>query len=443
MPDTILSLAQALAAGTTTSEALTVAVLDRIEDTGGEGPRTILRLDRHAALAQARASDLLRRHGVVPSPLAGIPVTVKDLFDVAGEVTTAGSVALADAPPAAADAPVVARLRAGGAVIVGRTNMTEFAFSGLGINPHYGTPGNPFDRTRIPGGSSSGAAVSVADGMAVAAVGSDTGGSVRIPAAFCGLAGFKPTAVRVPREGTVPLSSTLDSVGPLTRTAADTALVDAVMAGEPATVPEPMPLAGLRLVVPRCHLLDGLDDTVADAFAAALERLSAAGARVEERAAPSLDRIPGINARATFAAPEAYAWHRPLLETKGDLYDPRVKVRILTGARISAADYVDLIEARSALMAETARAFADADALLVPTVAVVPPRFADLADDAAYARANAQCLRNTSAFNLLDRPVATVPCCSGGLPVGLSIVGERGQDRRVLAIALSVEPVVA
>src|SRR5438874_12202294 len=212
---TLAALAADLAAGRTTSRELVEAALDRIADPAGEGVRALLKVYGREARAVADAQDQLRQSGYVASPLAGIPVSIKDLFDVAGEVTLAGSKALDDRPPATADAPVVARLKAAGAIIIGRTNMTEFAFSGVGINPHYGTPGNPYDRSLIPGGSSSGAAVSVGDGQAVVAIGTDTGGSVRIPAAFCGIAGFKPTQYRVSRDGAVPLSTTLDSIGPL------------------------------------------------------------------------------------------------------------------------------------------------------------------------------------------------------------------------------------
>ena len=438
---TILSLAADLAAGRTTSVDITERALARIADPAGEGARTFLHVDRAAALKAAQASDLLRAAGVVPSPLAGLPVSVKDLFDVAGQVTTAGSVVLSDAPPAQKDAPVVARLRAAGAVIVGRTNMTEFAFSGLGINPHHGTPGNPFDRERIPGGSSSGAAVSVADGMAVAAVGSDTGGSVRIPSAFCGLVGLKPTQARIPRDGALPLSWTLDTVGPLARSVACCAILDAVMAGVAPMVPEAADLAGLRLGVPKNTVLDGMDATVAAAFRQALEALSKAGARVVEIDLAALDRIPKANAKGGFASPEAYAWHRELLARAGDRYDPRVRVRILRGQEQSAAEYIELTRTRTALMAEVEAATRAFDALVMPTVPVVPPLVAELADDAAYARVNMLVLRNPSLWNFLDRPAVSLPMATDGLPAGLMLVGKRGHDRNLLRVARAVESV--
>jgi aspartyl-tRNA(Asn)/glutamyl-tRNA(Gln) amidotransferase subunit A len=440
---TIASLAASLAAGHTTSLALTEAALVRITDPAGEGARAFIRTDRDAALAQAEASDRLRAHGIVPSPLAGLPVSVKDLFDLAGQVTTAGSLILKDSAPAKADASTMARLRAAGAVLIGRTNMTEFAFSGLGINPHYGTPGNPFDRERIPGGSSSGAAVSVADGMAVAAIGSDTGGSVRIPAALCGLAGFKPTQSRIPRDGAIPLSLTLDTIGPLASTIACCAVVDAILAGTTPTPPEALPLAGLRLAVPQQIVLDGLDSTVSAAFSRTLTRLSQAGAHLSDLDMPALTRIAALGAKGGFAAPEALAWHRNLLENRGAEYDPRVALRIRRGAEQSAVDYIELLAARKAIMAEAADQTRDFDALLLPTTPIVAPRFDELADDAGYTRLNIMVLRNPSLFNFLDRPAATLPCATDGLPVGAMLVGTRGHDRRLLAIARAVEPAIA
>src|SRR6266478_4603887 len=237
---TLPTLAADLAAGRTTSRELVETALARIADPEGEGRRVFVKVYDAAARAAADAQDRLRKAGYVASPLAGIRVSIKDLFDVAGEVTLAGSKALDNMPPATADAPIVARLKAAGAVIIGRTNMTEFAFSGVGINPHYGTPGNPYDRSLIPGGSSAGAPISVADGMAAVAIGTDTGGSVRIPAALCGLVGFKPTQYRVPRDGATPLSATLDSIGPIGVSVACCALTDAVMAGELPEVPAAM-----------------------------------------------------------------------------------------------------------------------------------------------------------------------------------------------------------
>src|SRR6266478_343937 len=351
---TLPTLAADLAAGRTTSRELVETALARIADPEGEGRRVFVKVYDAAARAAADAQDRLRAAGYVASPLAGIPVSIKDLFDVADEVTLAGSKALDDMPPAKADAPIVARLKAAGAVLIGRTNMTEFAFSGVGINPHYGTPGNPHDRRLIPGGSSSGAAVSVGDAQAVVAIGSDTGGSVRIPAALCGIVGFKPTQPRIPRDGVIPLSTALDSIGPLANSVACCAIADAIMSGEPpgelGSAPAAIPVAGLRLGVLQGFVLDGLAPEVASAFADACTVLSRAGARVADLPLAELNEIPAINASGGFAPIEAYAWHRPLMARRGAEYDPRVRTRIERAGGMNAADYVDLCAARADLI---------------------------------------------------------------------------------------------
>jgi aspartyl-tRNA(Asn)/glutamyl-tRNA(Gln) amidotransferase subunit A len=310
---TILQLASDLDAGTTTSRHLVEEALARIADPAGEGTRSFRRVYVEAARAAADAQDTLRQAGYRTSPLAGLPVSIKDLFDVKGEPTLAGSTALDDAPPATQDAVAIARLKAAGAVIIGRTNMTEFAFSGVGINPHYGTPGNPWDRLRIPGGSSSGAAVALADGQCVVALGTDTGGSVRIPAALCGLVGFKPTQARVPRDGAFPLSTTLDSIGPLANSVACCAITDAILAGESPDLPRPVAPEGLRLAIPRgSFLFDELDHDVAADFDAACRILGQAGARLYDLPIPELADYAAINAKGGFSPPEAYAFHAAL-----------------------------------------------------------------------------------------------------------------------------------
>jgi aspartyl-tRNA(Asn)/glutamyl-tRNA(Gln) amidotransferase subunit A len=439
----IATLAARLAAGTTTSLALAEQALARAADPAGEGSRVFVRLDAESVRAQARASDTLRAHGIVASPLAGIPVTVKDLFDIAGQATTAGSRVLADAPKAVADATVVRRLREAGAIIVGSTNTVEFAFSGLGLNPHYGTPSNPWDRAtgRIPGGSSSGAAVSVADGMAAVGLGTDTGGSVRIPAALCGLAGFKPTAHRVPREGCFPLSTTLDSIGPIANSVACCALADAVLAGLPPEVPAPLPLAGLRLGVVQDYVMDQLDADVSTAFAAALRALSHAGAQVSDVRFPALRRLPQILSRGGLILPEAFAIHRELLAARRAGYDRRVAFRAAFGAEVAAADYLDTLSARSAMIAESARVAAPFDALLMPTVAVVAPPIAPLeGSDRLYEEADRLILRNPTVVNFIDGCALTIPChAPGSGPVGLMVVGQRDDDRRLFAVGQAIE----
>jgi aspartyl-tRNA(Asn)/glutamyl-tRNA(Gln) amidotransferase subunit A len=440
---TVLSLAADLTAGRTTSRALVEAALARIADPSGEGIRAFTRVYADQARVAADAQDQLRKAGYVASPLAGLPVSIKDLFDVAGEVTLAGSKALDDRPPAERDAPIVARLRAAGAVIIGKTNMTEFAFSGVGINPHYGTPGNPYDRTRVPGGSSAGAPVSVADGSAVVAIGTDTGGSVRIPAALCGVVGFKPTGNRVPRAGATPLSTTLDSIGPLANSVACCAITDAVMAAEEPTAPNAAPVAGLRLAVPQSFVLDDLAPAVASAFADACSALSRAGARVVDLPLRELSEYPRLSDRGNLVNSEAFAWHEELLARRGNEYDPRVRSRIEFGRSVSAAAYIRICTARADLIARVAAQTADFDALLLPTVAITAPPIAAFADDREYFRLNGLILRNTSVINFLDRCAATLPIQPPGTPpVGLMVVGEHGADRRLLAIAGGIEGVV-
>ncbi|HET6605673.1 MAG TPA: amidase [Rhodopila sp.] len=435
-------IAADLGAGRTTSRALVEEALGRIADPAGEGSRTFIKVHADQARAVADAIDALRKVGRAPSPYAGIPLALKDLFDIAGEPTPAGSAVLADAPPAKANAPVVARMLTAGFISVGRVNMTEFAFSGLGINPHYGTPSSPWDRgsKRIPGGSSSGTGVAVADGMAAAGLGTDTGGSCRIPAAFCGVVGYKPTARRVPIDGVLPLAPSLDSVGPLAPTVACCVAIDAILAGETPRGPIPASVDGLRLVVPENLVLDGLDDTVAAAFDRALSLLSAAGARITRTRLAPFDDVAAVNAKGGFAASEAYAWHKPLLATAGDGYDQRIRLRIARGEHMSAAEYVTLAQARKRLIGEFNQATAPFDAVVMPTVPIVAPRIADLDDERAYNNTNMLILRNTALGNFFDRCAISIPCHRpGDAPVGLMLTGETMGDARLFSIAAGIE----
>jgi aspartyl-tRNA(Asn)/glutamyl-tRNA(Gln) amidotransferase subunit A len=435
-------LAQALAEGTTTSRSLIEESLARIGNPDGEGARAFIKVHAGQARAMADAADLLRKVNRAPGPYAGIPIALKDLFDIAGEPTPAGSAILADAPEAKANAPVVARMLGAGFIPVGRVNMTEFAFSGLGINPHYGTPSSPWDRAskRIPGGSSSGTAVAVADGMAAAGLGTDSGGSCRIPAAFCGIVGYKPTARRISICGVLPLAPSLDSVGPLAPSVACCAEIDAILAGETPAAPIPARLHGLRFATPDTMVLDRMDETVAAAFDTALSRLSAAGARIEQARFSEFDELTAMNARGGFAASEAYAWHRHLLATRGSGYDPRIRVRIARGEHMSAADYLDLLNARRRLIAEFDRATAPYDCVLMPTVPIVAPRIVDLDDERAYNSINMLILRNTALGNFFDRCAISVPCHrKGDAPVGLMLMGETMGDGRLFTIAAAVE----
>lgn len=438
----LADLARDLAAGRTSSRQLVEECLDRIADESGEGARAFISTAPERARTAADAIDAMRAQGAAPTPYAGIPIAIKDLADVAGEVTAAGSRALADNPPASADAPAVARLRAAGFVLLGRTNMTEFAFSGLGLNPHYGTPLSPYDREtgRIPGGSSSGTAVAVADGMAAMGLGTDTGGSCRIPAAFCGVTGYKPTATRVPLEGIVPLSPSMDAVGPLAPTVECCAIGDAILAGDLIDVPQARPLRHIKLAAIQDFVLNDLDDAVAAAFETALKRLRAAGVDIVDIPFPELNDLPAINAKGGLAAAEAHAWHRDLLERKGNLYDQRVRARIANGVNQNAADYIDLLDARRRLIAASRERLAGFDAFVLPSVALIPPTIASLERDEDYIRTNMLCLRNTAVGNFLDSCAISLPIhAPGEAPVGLMLQALAGQDRDLFSVALAVE----
>ncbi|MCU4120124.1 amidase [Variovorax sp. N23] len=377
-------------------------------------------------------------------PLAGLAFSVKDLFDVANQPTPAGSVVLTHAPAATADAPAVARLRAAGGALIGRTNMTEFAFSGVGVNPHHGTPANAADPAtpRIPGGSSSGAAVSVATGAAFIGLGSDTGGSIRIPAALNGIVGFKSTARLVPTDGAIPLSTTLDTVCAMTRSVRDAVTAHEVLAGR-RVAPGDKPLSARRLAVVRNLFLDEVEPAVARAFDAALVALRVAGAQIEEITLSPLADLPAMNATG-FSAPEAYAWHRLLLERSGAGYDPRVAQRILKGATTKAYEYLDLVRARRDWIAHMEAALQRFDAVLSPTVPITAPTIASVAPgaerDAEFFRVNGLLLRNPSVINMLDGCAISIPCqAPGDAPVGLMLWHASLHDDAVLAIAAEAE----
>ncbi|MBB4263715.1 MULTISPECIES: amidase [unclassified Bradyrhizobium] len=447
MPEfpTLAKLAEDLESGRTTARKLVEACIARIADPAGEGQRTFLHVDKDAALAAADAMDGLRKAKAAPSRYAGIPISIKDLFDIKGQVTRAGSRALDDSPPAEQDAATVARLRRAGFVVIGRTNMTEFAYSGIGINPHYGTPKGAWNRAEghVPGGSSAGAAVSVLDGMAHGALGTDTGGSCRIPAAFNGIVGYKPTQRRVPLDGSVPLSFSLDSIGPLARSVSCCAILDAVLANEPIAPLKPRPIQGMRLAVPTTIALDDLDAEVAETFERALKTLSDHGAIIERIEMAEFHDIGPMNAKGGFAASESYAWHRYLITSKGDVYDPRVSVRIMRGEAQSAADYIDLLNERRSLIARVNARIAPYDALVLPTTPNTPPKIADLADDKAFTRENIRALRNCSLINMIDGCAISLPAHrQGDVPVGLMLAGAGGTDHRVFELAAGMEAVI-
>ena len=439
----LIDLRRALAAGRTRSRDLVELCLERIADPKGEGSRAFLSVAADRARREADLVDEARKAGLPLTDYAGVPISVKDLFDVRGETTRAGSRVLGAHAPAKTDADAVAHLRRAGFIVIGRTNMTEFAYSGLGVNPHYGTPASPFDRQtgRVPGGSTAGGAVAVADGLTPATIGSDTGGSCRIPAAFCGITGFKPTSRRVSKRGAFPLSQTMDSVGPLASNVSSCAVLDDILAGGGGADEVSFPESGLRLGVIEGYLDEGLDPEVAAAFSAALTRLSQRGVRLKPVRLPELAELPRINQKGGFVGAEAYALHRRRLEAEGELYDPWVRGRIEAGgADQSAADYLDLVHARARVIAAVNERTRPFDALVTPTVAVIPPTLASVVDPEAARAINLRCLRNANFVNFLDRTAISIPCHEeGGAPVGFQIVGETMSDRRLLAIARGLE----
>jgi aspartyl-tRNA(Asn)/glutamyl-tRNA(Gln) amidotransferase subunit A len=421
------------------------AALGRIDDPKGEGARACLTVYRDHAKAAADAADARAKAGVSLGPIDGMIVSIKDLFDVAGEVTRAGSKVFAEeGKPAAADAPVVRRLRAGGAVIVAKTNMSEFAYTGIGANPHFGTPGNPADRKRVPGGSSSGAAVAAADGMCEIAIGTDTGGSCRIPGALCGIVGYKPSRQRIPTQGAFPLSYSIDSIGPIARSVEACARADAVMANETYVPLEPVPLAGLRIGVAEDYPLENLDETVDLKFSDAVARLNKAGAHISEEKLALLDEMAQVNSKGGVQPAEAFAIHRDLLSRRADAMDPNVSVRLERARNISAADYIDMVRERARLIRMMDIRIADVDVLAWPTTPMVAPTMQEVAAPDEFARKNAMLLRNTVIVNFFDLCAISVPIPRGsGLPAGFMLVARNGQDQRLFRIAAAVERLFA
>jgi aspartyl-tRNA(Asn)/glutamyl-tRNA(Gln) amidotransferase subunit A len=418
--------------------------LTRINDPRGEGKRACLTVYAEAARAAADAADARARAGISLGPLDGTIVSIKDLFDVAGEPTRAGSKILIDAPPAKEDAAVVRRLRAAGAVIVAKTNMSEFAFSILGMNPHHGTPGNPADRTRVPGGSSSGAAVAAADGMCEIAIGTDTGGSTRAPAAFCGIVGFKPSKSRIPTDGAFPLSYTLDSIGPLARTVTECANADAIMAGEEPWLLEPAPVRGLRLGVAQGLPLRDLDQTVSARFAAGVDALNRAGVTLSDESIPLWEDVARVQAKASFSSIESFHIHRPWLPARAADYDPVVLTRINLGRDVTAAEYIEMQRQRANLVRAMDARLANLDAIIMPTTPNVAPTMAEVSTLETFLPKNFLNLRNTSLINFFDLCAISLPLPrQGDLPVGLMVVARNGQDRNLFRVAAAIEELFA
>ncbi|MDH5329519.1 MAG: amidase [Aquincola sp.] len=447
MPTDLTDAASLIAAGQISARRALEHALDRA-DSESAAKAFLRRFDLMAREAADRVDRLAAERRPLPA-LAGLAVSVKDLFDVAGFPTTAASASMSDAAPATSDCPAVARLRAAGAALVGHTNLTEFAFSGIGINPRHGTPANPATANldplpRIPGGSTSGGAVSVGAGAAWAALGSDTGGSIRIPAALQGLVGFKSTARLVPTRGCIPLSTTLDTACAITLSVRDAVRVHEVLAARNVTLEE-RPPARWHLAVPRTLVLDGLEPAVAIAFDRALDVLRAAGYGIVEIDLPLLSQAAALQRGGGLSAAESWAWHRHRLADRGAQYDPRVALRIRRGEAMSAADYIDLLRDRADWIERMGDALAPFDALLSPTVPMVAPPIAPLvADNDAFFAANALLLRNPSLVNLLDGCAVSLPCHrAGDWPVGLMIWAAALADDRLLSLSLAIERTLA
>ena len=444
-------LAAQLAIGSLRARALVEDCLAAIDRTDGEGRSSFIKTYHERARAEADAVDHARQQGWSLPAFAGIPLSVKDLFDESGSVTRSGSKVLEDAAPASSDATVLARLKAAGFIVIGRTNMTEFAFSGLGTNTHYGDPRCPFERDindrskgRVAGGSSSGSAVSISDGMAPATIGSDTGGSTRTPAAFCGIVGLKPTTTRMPSQGIFPLSRSFDAAGPMANSVSCCAILDSLMAGGNGDENPPFAVKGLRLALPKGYLFEDLDPHVANSFAAAIDRLSTAGANIVDISLAEIEAMRPSNNKKSIVAAEAYQIHKARLEAgMGKDYDPFIAFRLQGGKNILASEYIEMVETRKAVWQSVQAAVRGYDALALPTSPILPPALSSLTDTKSKTVESARSLRNTAISNYLDRPTITIPCHTAGSgPVGLSLIGSRQHDRKLLAIAGAVEAIV-
>ena len=445
MSQILEELSAALETRQVSARELVEQSLDRIDDDAGEGSRAFISVDSIGAIETADYIDGLRNRGAQPSRYAGIPFGVKDLFDIAGQVTRAGSAALEGAAVATRDAPAIARLKQAGFIAIGRNNMSEFAYSGVGLNPHFDTPRSVYDREtgRIPGGSSSGAGVSVGEGMVALAIGSDTGGSCRIPAAFNGITGYKPSAGRVPTTGVYPLSQTFDSIGPLANSVKCCAIADALMSEDwDGQIAERSP-ENLRLGVVRDLFFDDVEPEVGAAIEAAMTKLSDAGVRLQDVSFAALRELPAINANGGIVASEAFVHHKEILEEHGDKYDQRVRTRIASGSKITAPELISLQARRAQLIAMADQHMAGLDGWFVPTTPNIPPAIAAFDTFENYARLNFLCLRNTFVGNFLDRCAISVPVnAHGDAPVGGMIMAPWGNDHALFGVAASVESVL-
>lgn len=444
---TIVELSSLIQSAKLDPRDLVEETFSAIENHDDQSIFTVLTKDR--ARSEAQASYDRIKSGNAFGPLDGITTAHKDLFDLEGLATTSGAKVMRSSEVKTKDASVVANLKAAGIVTLGRTNMSEFAFSGLGINPHYGTPKNPNDQStaRLPGGSSSGAGVAVASGLIPVALGTDTGGSVRIPSAFNGIVGYKATRGRYDMDGVFPLAESLDSLGPLCRTVADAIVVDAAMRGKAESDIRVTSLAGKRFVIPETVMFDDIETEVADAFEAAVQRLANAGARIRRASFPSFKVIfELIASHGALVTAEALALHQQRLASDGaDQMDPRVVQRIRLGEKMSLPNYLFVQKTRQTMIKEMETLVGDEELLISPTLPHVAPEIAPLlADDAAFFATNGKTLRNTQIGNFLDWCGVSIPCGTGahGMPVGFSIAGLPHSDEQMLSVALAAEPVI-
>ena len=446
MRQTITTLTASLNSGEQLSTQVLDRCIDNIEDPNGQGSKVFIRKFYDQAKQAALTSNNVRKAQKDVPILSGVPVAVKDLFDIAGSITSAGSLVLKKNPAALKDAPVIDRLRKAGAVILGTTNMTEFAMGGLGINPHYGTPLNPYDRNigRIPGGSSAGAAVAITDNMAFGSIGSDTAGSIQMPASLCGITGFKPTARRVPLDGSVPLAPSLDSIGPLANSVSCCLLIDSVISGQKYIPLMGLPAKKIRLAIPQNYVLNDLDLDVSNAFSSALTKLSKAGIELKEVSFPEFNEIKYLPANGSFSTIEGYAWHRKLLNENQGLYDPIVANRFMNGASVLAADYIDLINARSDLINRCNSRTKYFDAFIMPTLPLTAPPISSFENNSLlWLETNKRLIRNPGIANLLDRCAISIPCAEpGNAPVGISLVGDCMGDQHLFSVALEIERIL-
>ncbi len=428
--------------GKVTSRQLVDEFFAALEAKPQQAQSCFISCDREGAKQQAEHQDQLRKVGRQRSRFAGIPISVKDLFDVQGQVTRAGSVVLADAAAAIRDSDAIAALRGSGLVIAARTNMTEFAYSGLGLNPHYGTPLCVYDKPtgRLPGGSSSGAAVSVAEGFNALSIGSDTGGSCRIPAAYNGTVGYKPSAQRISTAGAYPLSKTLDSIGSMARSVACCAVADAIMAGDWDGEMKAGPGRKLRLGVLRNpYMMAGLDEKVAQDFATALAKLSGAGVELEDVTLNGLDDLPHYLLRGGIVGFEAHVVHQELLARRAADYDPRVSGRIKLAAQTSQADYVALLAARRAMKLGFEAVAHGFDGIICPTVANVAPALSAVHENSEYMRLNGVSLRNAYVVNFVDGCAISLPMHErGSAPTGFMVFGRNGADHAIFGVAQEI-----